>query len=134
VLLVLAGASQDRIDEVAGSVGVRAFALGMPSSMWERHGVQHPLGSNFSGLQDLLPHVIDHDTAMSYVEKVPASLVRDYCLAGSPDDVRDQLAVWRDHGLRHALLLNLGGFGQGVRQSVMAVPSFVRALRLAGTL
>lgn len=134
VLLVLAGVSPSSIDDIAGSVGVRAFALGVPSSMWERHGVKHPLGSNFSGLQDLLPHLIDHDTAMSYINKVPASLVREYCLTGSANEIRDQLAEWRDHGLRHVLLLNLGSFGRGIRQSVMAIPTFVHALRLASKL
>ncbi|MGW6796320.1 LLM class flavin-dependent oxidoreductase [Streptomyces chartreusis] len=134
VLLVLAGRSPDRLDELAASVGVRAFALCVPSSVWQRHGLEHPLGPNFSGLQDLLPHLLDHDTAMSYIDKVPPAMVRDYCLVGSPEEIRDQLAVWRDHGLRHALLLNLGSFGQSIRQAVTAVPYFVRTLRLVGKL
>ncbi|MFD4640180.1 LLM class flavin-dependent oxidoreductase [Lentzea sp. NPDC058436] len=134
VLLVLAAPSQGMIDEITNSVGVRAFGLCVPAAMWARHGVEHPLGPDFSGLQDLLPHLIDHDTAMSYVDQVPPSLVREYCLAGTPGEIRDRLADWRDHGLRHALLLNLGSFGRGVRQSALAMKSFVQAVRSARTL
>ena len=68
--------------------------------MWASHGVQHPLGHDFSGGQDLIPQVVDEQTVLSYTAQVPVSLLREAPLTGTPNDVINQAAVWRDHGLR----------------------------------
>lgn len=105
---VLTAGSSARVDEMTGSVAARAHALTASAEVWARHGVEHPMGPAFSGIQDLLPQNIDEHTALSYVERVPPSLVHETCLAGTPTEILDQLSEWRDNGVRYAVILNLG--------------------------
>jgi phthiodiolone/phenolphthiodiolone dimycocerosates ketoreductase len=49
---------------------------------------------------------LDERTALDYITKVPRPLLREMYVAGTPDEVIEQLAVWRDHGLRYAVLTN----------------------------
>ena len=44
--------------------------------------------------------MVDEQTVLSYIAQVPVSLLREAPLTGTPNDVIDQAAVWRDHGLR----------------------------------
>jgi phthiodiolone/phenolphthiodiolone dimycocerosates ketoreductase len=64
----------------------------LPTSFFSRHGVQHPLGAGFSGAQDHLPQLLDEQTALSAVARVPASVMREVFLNGTPDEVVDQAA------------------------------------------
>ncbi|MFC9553336.1 hypothetical protein ACFTWF_21020 [Rhodococcus sp. NPDC056960] len=83
-----------------------------------RHGVEHPLGPDFTGAQDLLPHTIDETTALDYAERVPPSLVqilrgtkrlRGEPLAGTPDVVAahlpDAADTLTEDGQRASMLL-----------------------------
>jgi alkanesulfonate monooxygenase SsuD/methylene tetrahydromethanopterin reductase-like flavin-dependent oxidoreductase (luciferase family) len=71
-----------------------------PAADWARHGAQHPLGADFTGVQDLIPQLIDEQTALSYAAKAPKSLVEELFAVGTPDEVIDQIAEFRDHGMR----------------------------------
>ena len=62
---VITGRSRDEIDEALDSAIVRSFALGAPAEDWARHGGNHPLGSDFSGVQDLIPQTLDEQTVLS---------------------------------------------------------------------
>ncbi len=83
VRAVVTGRNRDDVDEVLDSVMMEASALTAPAEVWARHGAQHPLGADFSGVQDLIPQTIDKQTALSYTAKVPASLVKEI-LTGHP--------------------------------------------------
>lgn len=115
---MLTGRSRDDVAEAMDSVVVKSMALCIPATEWARHGVVHPLGEDFSGLQDVLPQTWDEESVLSYVAKVPASLLREMFLHGTPSDIVDQVAVWRDRGLRYPVLLNFS----------MLQPSLTRAL------
>lgn len=107
---VLTARTDTHVDEMINSVPARAFALCASAQVWARHGVEHPLGPDFTGAQDLLPHTIDETTALDYANRVPPSLVRETLLTGTPADILDQLAEWRDHGARYVVVGNLGSF------------------------
>jgi alkanesulfonate monooxygenase SsuD/methylene tetrahydromethanopterin reductase-like flavin-dependent oxidoreductase (luciferase family) len=89
------------LDAVKAAASDAAFALNIPAEMWASHGVQHPLGDDFAGGQDLVPQTLDEQTVLSYIKDVPVSLLKDGFLVGTPDDVIDQATEWRDHGLRY---------------------------------
>lgn len=129
MMFVITGVSQGQIQEAVESVAARTFGLCVSAEMWARHGVQHPLGSGFSGIQDLLPQLLDHDTALSYAEKVTAAMVRDYFVVGTPGEIRDQIAEWRDYGLRHAVLVNVSSFHPSVTAGLASNLPFLRTLR-----
>jgi phthiodiolone/phenolphthiodiolone dimycocerosates ketoreductase len=129
MLFVITGMSHGQIEEAVESVAARAFGLCVSAELWARHGVQHPLGTGFSGIQDLLPQLLDRDTVLSYAEKVTAAMVRDYCMVGTPGEILDQMAEWRDHGLRYAVLVNLSSFHPDVMPGLTSNLPFLRTLR-----
>lgn len=129
VRTVVTGASRDDVDEALNSVIMKASALAAPAQAWERHGVSHPLGDDFSGVHDLVPQCIDKDTALSYTEKVPLSLMKEITFNGTADEVLDQVAEWRDHGLRYLLAINGSQLNPSLRKGMAATLPFARILR-----
>ena len=117
---VVTGRNRDDVDEALDSVIIKTSALAAPADAWARHGVQHPLGADFSGMQDLVPQTIDEQTVLSYTAKVPASLMKELNFNGTPDEVIDQVAQWRDHGLRYLLIINASPLNPRLRKSLAA--------------
>jgi phthiodiolone/phenolphthiodiolone dimycocerosates ketoreductase len=126
---IVTGRNRDDVDEALDGVIMKASALAAPAEVWARHGVQHPLGADFSGVQDLVPQTIDKQTALSYTAKVPASLMKEVCFNGTPDEVIDQVAEWRDQGLRYLLVLNGSQLNPSLRKGLAASLPFGRVLR-----
>jgi len=128
-LFLITGHSRNRVDEALNSAIAKAFALNIPAQMWAGHGVQHPLGHHFSGAQDLIPQTLDEQTVLSYAARVPASLMKEFFLTGTPHEVVDQVAQWRDHGLRYLVVMNLSILQPSLRNGLEANAPFVRILR-----
>jgi phthiodiolone/phenolphthiodiolone dimycocerosates ketoreductase len=126
---VVTGRNRDDVDEALDSVVIKAWALAAPAEVWARHGAAHPLGADFSGVQDLVPQLIDEQTALAYTAKVPASLMQEVTFHGTPDDVLDQVAQWRDHGLRYLLVLNGSPLNPRLLKSVAANAPYLKILR-----
>ena len=80
-------------------------------------------------MQDLVPQTIDQQTILSYTAKVPASLMKELLFNGTPDEVIDQMAEWRDHGLRYALILNASPLNPRLRKTLAANAPFMKILR-----
>lgn len=118
-----------QIDDVVNSDIARIFTLTSPAADWARHGVEHPLGADFTGVQDLIPQLIDEQTALSYAAKVPTALVKELFAVGTPDEVVDQLAEFRDHGLRHLVVGNAGAIQPSLRRSAMTTAPYVKVVR-----
>ena len=97
--------------------------------MWAAHGVEHPLGHDFSGAQDLLPQTLDERTVLSYTARVPASLMKEFFLTGTPREVVDQAAEWRDRGLRYLVVMDLSILQPSLRNGLAANAPFFRILR-----
>ena len=95
-LMTLAAGNQADLDEALDSEVIRAAALNAPDAFYARHGAQHPLGIGFTGAQDILPQDIDEQTALSHIKKIPTAVVRDALLCGTPDEIADRVAEWRD--------------------------------------
>ena len=65
------------------------------------------MGAGFSGAQDLLPHDMDEQTALSHVAADSADAAAgDMLLNGTPEEVIEQAAQWRDCGVRYMVLMN----------------------------
>jgi phthiodiolone/phenolphthiodiolone dimycocerosates ketoreductase len=126
---VITGRSRDEVDEALNSVIVRAMALTAPAHDWERHGAHHPLGANFAGLQDLIPQTLDEPTVLSYAEKVPASLLKEFFLQGTPEEVTDQVAEYRNHGLRYLVAINFSMVQKSLRTGMVSSIPFAKILR-----
>jgi phthiodiolone/phenolphthiodiolone dimycocerosates ketoreductase len=72
---------------------------------------------------------MDEHTVLSYTAQVPVSLLKEAVLTGTPDDVIDQAAQWRDHGLRYAVVLNLGTLQPSLRRGLAASIPLAAILR-----
>lgn len=127
--VVVTGRNRDDVEEALDGVLMKSSALAAPAEVWARHGVQHPLGAEFSGVQDLIPQIIDREAALSYTSKVPLSLMKEICFHGTPDEVLDQVAEWRDHGLRYLLVLNGSQLNPRLRKAAAATAPFGKVLR-----
>jgi phthiodiolone/phenolphthiodiolone dimycocerosates ketoreductase len=128
-LTVLTGRSRDEVDEALDSEVVRAGGLLASDEFFAEHGAQHPMGAGFRGAQDLLPQDIDEQTALSYAKAVPDRVIRAMMLNGTPDEIVEQAAAWRDHGVRYAVLMNASPMQRSLRRGVAAMPAFASVVR-----
>jgi phthiodiolone/phenolphthiodiolone dimycocerosates ketoreductase len=128
-IFVVTGRSRDDVEQTLNSDAAKAFALIIPGQMWADHGVQHPLGHDFAGAQDLIPQTIDEQTVLSYIKNVPVSLLKDALLAGTPDEVIDQAAQWRDHGVRYLVVNNVSILQPTLRKALASYAPFFKILR-----
>ena len=126
---VVTGSSPDAIDEALESPLLRVLGLCAGGQSWAAHGAVHPLGPDFAGAQDLLPQTLDESTALDHARAVPASLLREMVVCGTPDEVVDQLAAYRDHGLRYALLMNVSVTQTSLRAGLRSSGAFLSVLR-----
>jgi phthiodiolone/phenolphthiodiolone dimycocerosates ketoreductase len=128
-LFVVAGRTRHDVDEALDSEVLRAFGLNAPDEVFARHGARHPLGVGFSGGQDLLPHDMDEQTALSHAAAVPSSVLREFLLNGTPDEVIEQAAQWRDNGVRYLVVVNASVMQRSLRKAVASVMPFNKVVR-----
>jgi phthiodiolone/phenolphthiodiolone dimycocerosates ketoreductase len=108
---------------------LKAFALNLPAHEWARHGASHPLGDDFSGYQDFVPQTIDEPTILSYTEHVPPSLLKECLLTGTPDQVIEQAAEWRNQGMEYVVICNVSAVQPSMRRGLAATVPLMRILR-----
>jgi phthiodiolone/phenolphthiodiolone dimycocerosates ketoreductase len=126
---VVTGRSSAEVEEALDSVPIRAFALNIPAWAWAEHGVQHPLGESFVGFQDILPQTFDEQTVLAHAAAAPISLIKQYALTGTPDEILDRLAVWRDHGVRYPVLWHVSIVQSRLSRGMSSAVSFMKILR-----
>lgn len=90
---------------------LRVLALTQPGEAFARHGAVHPLGETAYGVRDFIPVRFTRAQALSLVEGVPAAVVEDGVLHGTPEEVAEQLERYCAVGLRHVVLWNVTFFG-----------------------
>ena len=128
-MFVVTGRTREDVDEALESKVLRAYGLNASDDVYARHGARHPLGAGFSGAQDLLPHDMDEEAALSHVAGVPPSLLREVLLNGTPDEVIQQAAQWRDCGVRYLVVINLSFLQRSFRKGLMSVQPFNKIVR-----
>jgi phthiodiolone/phenolphthiodiolone dimycocerosates ketoreductase len=108
---------------------MKAFALNVPAEEWARHGVSHPFGDDFAGAQDIIPQTLDEQTVVSAAAQVPPSLLKECALTGTPDEVIEQAAEWRNHGMEYVVICNVSAVQPSLRRGLAASVPFMRILR-----
>jgi len=127
--VVVTGRSHDEVEQTLSSDAAKALALTIPDQMWADHGVQHPLGHDFAGAQDLIPQTLDEHTVLSYIKDVPVSLLKAALLSGTPNEVIDQAAELRDQGVRYLVVTNVSFLQPTLRKALAATAPFFKILR-----
>ena len=128
-LMVVTGRSRDDVDEALDSEVIKSWALSASDEVFARHGMHHPLGAGFTGAQDLLPHAMDEETALAHVAQVPPTLLREIFLNGTPDEVVEQAAQWRDCGVRYTVLINLSPLQRSLPKGLASMQPFYKIAR-----
>src|SRR6202165_3772071 len=128
-LFVMTRRTRDDVEEALDSDIAKSFALNASADFSARHGVQHPLGEDSSGAQDLIPQPMDEQTVLSYTAQVPVSLLKEAFLTGTPEEVIDQAADWRDHGVRYIVVCNVSTLQPSLRKGLAASIPLARILR-----
>lgn len=129
IRFILTGRAQDEIDEILDSNLVKLFVLNSSAEDWERHGAQHPMGPEFKGVQDLIPQLVDEETALMYAAMAPRGLVKELFAVGMPDEVVDQLAMFRDSGMQCLVVGNMGALHPKLSRSAAAMMPYLKVLR-----
>ncbi|SOJ56375.1 Phthiodiolone/phenolphthiodiolone dimycocerosates ketoreductase [Mycobacterium simulans] len=128
-LPVVTGRTRADVDEALDSPLIKIGGLNASDEVFARHGAHHPLGAGFSGTQDLLPHDIDEQTALSYLDQIPPTLLREIVLNGTPEEAIDQAANWRDCGVRYIVLVNFSAFQRSLRKGLASIQPFNKIVR-----
>ncbi len=128
-LIVVTGRTRDEVDEALESEVIKAVGLNAPDDFFALHGAQHPLGVGFAGAQDLLPQDIDEQTALSLIKAIPTAVVREMLLSGTPDEVLERAAEWRDCGVRYMVLANLTVMQRSMRRGLAGMAPFFKIVR-----
>lgn len=128
-LPVVAGRNRADVDEALASPIIRSSGLLASDEFYAQHGAQHPLGAGFTGAQDLLPQGMDERTALDRTGEVPLEVVRDIGLCGTPDEIIDRAAQWRDAGVRHIVLVNYGPMQRSMRKGLASSLPFTQVVR-----
>ena len=126
---VVTGGSRGEVDDALGSTALKSFVLNAPAEAWARHGARHPLGDDFTGAQDIIPQTLDEQTVLSYTADVPISIAKEFFLTGTPDEIIEQLAEWRDCGVDYPVLANLSAVQPSLRRGFAATAHFTRIQR-----
>jgi phthiodiolone/phenolphthiodiolone dimycocerosates ketoreductase len=129
VMFTVTGRTRDDVDEALDGEVLRAFGLNASDEVFVRHGAQHPLGAGFSGAQDLVPHGMDEQTALSHAAGVPPGVLRELLLTGTPDEAVEQVAEWRDCGVRYMVLVNASMMQRSLRKAFASVMPFNKIVR-----
>jgi phthiodiolone/phenolphthiodiolone dimycocerosates ketoreductase len=79
-------------------------------------------------VQELIPQLIDEKTALSYAAKAPKSLVAELFTVGMPEVV-DQIAEFRDQGLRYLVVGNAGAIQPSLVKSAATTAPYVNVVR-----
>jgi phthiodiolone/phenolphthiodiolone dimycocerosates ketoreductase len=98
------------VDRVLRHPVTRAACLIASDRMFEAHGVRHPLVEAGTGFSRLIPEHVDRDDYLKAVDQVPESLVDDYVVAGTPDEVAARLQEYAALGLQLVIPQNITFF------------------------
>lgn len=120
---VVVAESKDKCFEMFDSPVFRCLGLLLPTSAYERRGLEHPLGAGRYGLVDFVPSGISRHEALKLLERVPPEMVAESVLFGSYDDIVKGLSAYAAVGCQEAVLANVSF----VTDPDLAGPSF-RAL------
>jgi phthiodiolone/phenolphthiodiolone dimycocerosates ketoreductase len=129
MIFVVTGRTRDDVDAALESEMVKSVALNASDEVFGRHGAEHPLGPGFAGAQDILPHGMDEETALSHVAAVPPSLMREIVLNGTTDEVVEQAALWRDCGVRYMVVVNISVMQRNLRKGLASIQPFNQIVR-----
>lgn len=131
LVMVALGESRDQVIDLAmkSRLGA-AMTLLAPDAVWKSQGLTHPLGDGFGGFYDIVPPRVTGEQIDAAARDMTPELLLASLYAGSPGEIRDQLAPQVAAGARHLIVANIGGiFSGGGPAELWRLASLIRKLR-----
>lgn len=105
--VVVAETDEEAIAAAGSSTLLRFISITAPEAAYLRHDAEHPLGAGSNGITHFVPTGLSRDEALGLANRVPAEVVCDTVIAGSPDTVATRLAEMAAAGARHIQVVNM---------------------------
>lgn len=131
MILVALGESRDQVIDLAmkSRLGA-AMALLAPDAAWKAQGKTHPLGDGFGGFYDIVPPRVTEEQIDEAAREMTPELLLSSLYAGSPGEIRDEVAPIVAAGARHVIISNIGGsITGGGLSDLWRLGSLIRKLR-----
>ncbi len=125
--------SQDRAEEMfdAEPLG-KLFGLFAMGSVWEKHGLEHPLGNDSKGFIDVIIHDLDPDMLRDIAPTIPFDMVKEVLFVGNAEELATQFEDYAKAGLEYIVMANITGVVGGMDE-IMArgadLPELMSVLR-----
>lgn len=110
---------------------VRFMALLAPDAAWRSAGLVHPLGAGFRGVVDFVPGAQPAELLWDAIGRVPADLMAEQTIWGSPATIVSRLRGLAEAGMRHVVLAPVSPLvsRRALLHTVRLLPGIVRRLR-----
>ncbi|MEV0067507.1 LLM class flavin-dependent oxidoreductase [Amycolatopsis sp. NPDC050768] len=110
---LLMGPDEETVQRLTEAPLVRALCVLLPAQVFRDLGVEPPLdgGPGGSGFHDFIPTAVSRAESLRIIDAIPPKVVRHYAFCGTPAQVAEQLAEYREAGLRHLVMWNITAFG-----------------------
>jgi phthiodiolone/phenolphthiodiolone dimycocerosates ketoreductase len=131
VLICALGESREQmIDTAMKSRLGAAMSLLVPAEVWHQHGLEHPLGADHKGFIDIVPPRVTEEQIEQAARTMTPELLMTSMYAGSPAEIRAEVAPLVDAGVRHFIVSNMGAaLTGGSPRDVLRLGSLIRKLR-----
>jgi phthiodiolone/phenolphthiodiolone dimycocerosates ketoreductase len=109
----------------------KLFGLFAMGSLWEAHGLTHPLGNDSRGFIDVVLHSLDPDELRDIAPLIPFEMVQQVLFIGNSQELAGQFEAYARAGLEHVVLANLTGVVGGMSEIMaraMELPMLKAAL------
>jgi phthiodiolone/phenolphthiodiolone dimycocerosates ketoreductase len=92
----------------------KLFGLFAKGDVWQRHGLEHPLGNDSQGFVDVVIHDLDPDELRDIALTIPFEMVQEVFFVGNTEELADQFEGYARNGLEHIVLANATGIVGGL--------------------
>jgi phthiodiolone/phenolphthiodiolone dimycocerosates ketoreductase len=107
-----------------------AMSLLAPAEAWRGQGKEHPLGADHKGFIDIVPPRVTADQIDLAQRTMTPDLLLTSMYAGSPSEIRDEVAPLVDAGARCFIVANMGAaLSGGSPKDLFRLASLIRKLR-----
>lgn len=78
----------------------------LPDEIYNKYGVNHPLGNNFYGLLHYIPPKYKKEEILDALNKIPERMLQERIIHGTPDEVIARVEEYGKVGLNHMIFYN----------------------------
>ncbi len=130
IQLVLGRDRRSALEQVMKIPAGGAMSLLLPGAVWSRHGLRHPLGETFEGFPEFVPERVTPAQIEEARRQATPELLADGAMAGSVDEVVEEIRPLVQAGLRHVVIWNIGPLATGGSgREILQLGQLIRRLR-----